>query len=186
MPHEERPVDREFLQGSGVRDKPRGAVYRRAAARRVVEEEALRLVSEGFTQAEVAVRQGVRRETVTHRVAAALSRLPSVDADLYRRRMVDELQRVKAAAWGIVDDPPFLVSAGRVTEVRDASAVTGALGALVKALEREARLVGVDAPSRQTVQVIDNRALDEEIARLRAELNTVDAAVPSASRVIEP
>lgn len=178
MPAEETPVSREFFADSGVRDRPRGARYRKRAGLLAAQEEALRLVSEGFTQAEVAARQGVRRETVSARVKAALSKLPSVDADLYRRRMVDELQRVKAAAWRIVDDPPLVVSAGKVTSVRDASAVTGALGALVKALEREARLVGVDAPSRQTVQVIDNRALDEEIARLRAELNTVDAVVP--------
>lgn len=151
------------------------------------EAEALRLVSGGLSVRAAARVLGVNPGTVQARVSRALRKLPDPDAGLHRDLMVAEIERVKERAWGIVSDPPPVVSAGRVAvvegpdgpvPVRDAGAQVNALNTVLKALERQARLLGLDAPARQTVQVVDNRALDEAIAEVERQLDlTVEGSV---------
>lgn len=136
------------------------------------------MVASGLSVRQVADLLGVARSTVQDRVARALRKLPDADAALHRGRMDAELARVRDEAWRIVESPPHVVSAGKVTSERDAQAVTAALNTVLKAMERQARLFGLDAPSRQTVQVIDNRALDEAIAEVQRQLDlTVEGSV---------
>lgn len=150
------------------------------AGRSVDEAEALRLVAGGLSTSEAAAELGVSAGTVSGRVRRALGKLPDVDGVVYRRLLVAELERVKLRAWALVDDPPPVVSAGRVAVmvgedgqsrlVRDGSVVNAALGTILKALERQSKLLGLDAPVRQTVQVVDNRAVEEAIADVERQL----------------
>lgn len=142
------------------------------------EAEALRMVAGGMTVREAARELGVNPGTVQARVTRALKKLPDVNAEQYRRLMVSELERVKAKAWELVADPPKVVSAGKVLPVSDGQAVVAALNTVLKALERQSRMLGVDAPQRQTVQVVDNRAVEEAIADVERQLAlTVEGSV---------
>lgn len=169
-----RPSPAHFF-GGGVRVTKRVAVR---AARTDDEAEALRVVASGLSVRAAAGVLGVSPGTVQARVARALRKLPDPDAALHRGRMDAELARVRDEAWRIVESPPHVVSAGKVTSERDAQAITAALNTVLKAMERQARLFGLDAPSRQTVQVVDNRALDEAIAEVQRQLDlTVEGSV---------
>lgn len=150
------------------------------------EAEALRIVSSGVSVKAAAEALGVSTSTVRARIARALAKLPDPDAPAYRAQMAFEIAQVKDAAWAIAQNPPFIVSAGKVTSQRDAAAVTGALQTVLKAMERQAKLFGLDAPNRQMVQVVDNRALDEAIAEVERQLDlTVDGTVDDASNTGE-
>lgn len=159
----------------GKRGHPTGRSRDRALKVSADDAEVVRLRTLGFTQLEIAEQLGVARSTVRDRMNRAIDRLPRLDADLWRRQQLDEIRYLKTKLRAIVDDPPFVVSAGKATEVLDAAQVTNAATGYLKLLDREAKLLGLDAPVQQTMTVIDDRALTEAIADLERKIaNTVD------------
>ncbi|HET6257066.1 MAG TPA: hypothetical protein VFE39_00285 [Pseudonocardia sp.] len=94
----------------------------------------------------------------------------------------DHLDALTARAWAVVDDPGPVVSAGKVVldaegrSIRDRRVLLEALKILVMIDERRARLVGLDAPRRQAVEVVTNEVVDAEIAELTQKLANREAA----------
>lgn len=159
----------------GMPGRPRGRVHERAVRMSMLEDEACRMVADGMSVREVAQAQDVAVATAHQRIARAVAKLPSGNAELWRRTADEHIDRVLEEAWKLVSDPPRVVSAGKVLDVVDAQAVNSALNTVLKALERRAKMRGIDAPTRQTVTVVDNRVLEEAISEMEARLaNTVD------------
>lgn len=142
------------------------------------------MVADGASVREVAMSQDVSTATAYRRIAAAKAKLPAGNAELWRAKVDAEIDAVKARAWALVADPPHIVSAGRQTDVTDGQVVISALNTILKALERQSKLRGLDAPSRQTVAVVDNRVVEEAIAVMEEQLartvegNIVDGPPP--------
>lgn len=150
--------------------RPPGRQLARELRASVVEDEALRMAADGMSVREVAAAQGVAVSTAHGRLKRGMDRLPRGNAALWRDLLDAEIAAVKEEAWRLVESRPRVVSAGRVVDVEDTVAVNGALNTILKALERQAKLRGVDAPSRQTVTVVDNRVVEEAIAEMEARL----------------
>lgn len=136
----------------------------------LVDDEAMRMAADGMSVQDIAEAQGVSVTTVDTRLRRGLDRLPRGNALLWRSLLDAEIAEVKAEAWKLVKKPPKVVSAGKVMDVDDAAAVNAALNTILKALERQAKLRGLDAPSRQLVQVVDDRIVLEAIAQMEAQL----------------
>jgi len=60
-----------------------------------------------------------------------------------------------------------------------------AVDRVLRVMERRSRLLGLDAPMRQQLEVITDSVLDEEIARLTAQLAAREAAL-AAGRETDP
>lgn len=136
----------------------------------LVDDEALRMAADGMSVQDIAEAQGVSVTTVDTRLRRGLDRLPRGNALLWRNLLDAEIAEVKAEAWKLVKKPPKVVSAGKVLDVDDAAAVNAALNTILKALERQSKLRGLDAPNRQVVQVVDDRIVLEAIAQMEAQL----------------
>lgn len=165
--------------------RPAGRELARQLRASVVEDEALRMAADGFSVREVAEAQGCSVATAHGRLQRGLERLPRGNAVLWRDLVDREIAEVKAEAWRLVRSRPRVVSAGRVVDVEDVVAVNGALNTVLKALERQSRLRGLDAPVRQSVTVVDNRVVEEAIAELESRLSSGGGDVVDVE-VVEP
>jgi hypothetical protein len=77
--------------------------------------------------------------------------------------------------------PHVVISAGKVVvhpdtrqSLEDDIPVLKAIDTLLRIQERRARLLGLDAPAQTTVHVLSEDAIDQEIARLEAELRGLE------------
>lgn len=149
---------------------PQGKQHHLANAER--DAEAARLLAAGLSYRQAAERLGVTHTTVAKMEKRALQRvvLPSVQE--LRQVECAKLDRDEAALQAIVDDPPVVVSGGRVTDVLDMDAVSKAIDVRTRLAARRAKLLGLDAP---VVRVkVSERVLASEIRRIAAELGLVD------------
>jgi hypothetical protein len=81
------------------------------------------------------------------------------------------LDAVIARLWDIVwADHPLVSNGRRFDDLEDAGPVLSALGQIVRTAESKRKLLGLDAPSRQTVTVVNEDVVDAEIRRLEQEL----------------
>jgi hypothetical protein len=131
-------------------------------------------------------------------VSRALASLPSDGAEEARRLDLERLDRLIEVAWGVMERPHLAVSNGRVVrrrtgeterdddgferlddegktipvyeDVMDDGPTLQAIDRIRALLERRAKILGYDAPSRKQVEVITAETVDAEIARLEAEL----------------
>lgn len=101
-----------------------------------------------------------------------------------RQLMLDRLQDYRRVAWRVASTRHYAVSQGGkvavnpVTEepLLDDGPVLAALDRLLKTDEREARLLGLDAPAQSRVQVITEDMVDAELQRLEDALGDHDGA----------
>lgn len=107
----------------------------------------------GLTFDEIAQRVGYADPSGAHRAfKRALLRTLQQPADEMREVELDRLDRLQAAVWGSA-------SKGDVK----------AVDSVLKIMDRRARLLGLDAPTRHQVEttVHDGQSIDAEVERLR-------------------
>lgn len=128
-----------------------------AQAERLAEVVALR--RQRLTQDEIARRMGISQQRVSQLYRQALAEVPASDVGEHR---AEELM--------LIDDAIANLMPIARDHTRARSAVE-AWNAIRGWAERKARLLGLDAPARQRVEVITEDAIDAELERLAAEIN---------------
>jgi hypothetical protein len=159
---------------TGVRDN-RGRFVRtlRGAER---DSEACRLRASGYSYGEIAERLGYGNKSNAHRaVQTALDGTVREGADDLRELALVELDEMARAAWAVLHREHVMVSHGQIVRrngesIPDDAPVLQAIDRLLKISERKSKYLGLDAPVRSRVETVTTDFLDEEIARLEAEL----------------
>ena len=139
--------------------------------------EAAEMRSRSMTLRQIADAQGCSVSTAGARVQRGLALVPSEDVKERKRLDLDQLDRIEAHLLGVMERDHIKVDHGKVIRddetgnriLDDGPGVTAA-GALLRVQERRSRLMGMDAPTRATVQVITEDLVDEEISRLESQL----------------
>jgi predicted DNA-binding protein (UPF0251 family) len=121
--------------------------------------EALRLRSQGLTYRQIASRLGVNESTAYRRVQRALEAIPFEEVSEYRQLEQVRLDALQQAIWD--------------------KAMSGDLRAIDRVLailQRRAKLLGLDAPTRNQVELSDFTAEDiaAEVQRLERLLMETD------------
>jgi hypothetical protein len=129
----------------------------------------------GTTQEELAARHGIHQTRVAQIIAEVRASIPEEDLAAARSDHLDVLRRLTAVAAEIMEAPlPPAYSNGRpiVDEngeyVRDAGPRLAALDRIVKATERMAKVLGLDAPVKADVTVSDQADRVAEAAAAEA------------------
>ena len=137
--------------------------------------EAAALHANGTSYANLAARYGVSKQAAigmvrrAHHEAGRQLREQALGVELAR------LDGLEAALLAVLARHHVTVNNGRVIMLDgepledDGPVVTAAMG-LLRVSERRSKLLGLDAPARQTVTVITEDVIDAEIARLSAEV----------------
>lgn len=121
--------------------------------------EAAELRALGLTYPQIAERQKCAISTAYAAVQRALAAVPVEAVHELRQIECDRLDMVIAKLWDIANN--------------DDTATTeriNSLTGIMRASESKRRLLGLDAPARQTVTVITEDAVDAELRRLEEEL----------------
>lgn len=139
--------------------------------------EAAQMRSRSMTYPQIAAAQGVSLSTAHARVQRAFAAIPTEDVKEAKRIELEKLDRIEAHLLSVMERDHIKVDHGKViyddesnTRILDDGPGMQAAMSLLRLQERRARLMGLDAPSRQTVQVITGEMVDEEIARLELQL----------------
>lgn len=109
--------------------------------------------------------------------AAVAEQTRSVEA--YREEELQRLDLLLAEAWAILKRDHVTVSHGRIVRddleqpILDDGPTLSAIDRILKIQERRAKFLGLDAPTK--VEAITVDALDAEIAKLAAELESSEA-----------
>lgn len=120
--------------------------------------EIVRMRRARFTEDQIAQRLGISQPRVSQLYKQALAEIPAHDVEEHR---TEEL--------GLIDDA--IRSLMRIAlEAGHPRTSVEAWNAIRGWAERKAKLLGLDAPTRSTVQVITADQIDAEIARLEAEI----------------
>lgn len=134
--------------------------------------EAARLRASGCSYAEIAKRQGCSVSTAHQRVARAIAAVPVEAVEELRQVELARLDTLIAKAFEVLNASHPLVSNGRrFDDLEDAAPILGALRELRALSESRRKLLGLDAPARQTVTVITEDVVDAAIRQLEAELD---------------
>lgn len=114
-------------------------------------------------------------------VQRALDRLVREPAEQVRQLELGRLDQLWVEATKILRRQHVVISAGKVVvhpdtgvPLEDPMPILRAIDTLLKIQERRARLLGLDAPAQRTVHVLSEDAIDQEIARLEAELRRLE------------
>lgn len=138
--------------------------------------EACRLRVRGFNYADIAQALGYAdRSHAKQGVERALRATVAEPAAHVRQLELDRLDAIVRRAWEVADAEHVLISGGRVVldpgtgqPMRDHAPVLAAIDRLIRAGERRAKLLGLDAPTR--IENIGPDDIDREIERLTAQL----------------
>ncbi len=117
-------------------------------------------------------------QDVTRALEAAVAE-QSRSVEAYREEELQRLDLLLAEAWAILKRTHVTVSHGRIVRddldqpIEDDGPTLQAIDRILKIQERRAKFLGLDAPTK--VEAITVDALDAEIARLAAELESGEA-----------
>lgn len=146
--------------------KRRSSSPRRDARSAVRRKTALALRVEGLTFAAIGAKLGVSLQAAHQQVRAELATVAAERKDLAEHQLAFELEQID------------LVIRGMAPKVAKGDAKAGAT--LLRAMERRAKLLGLDAPDKHTHTVdlkkLSDADLDAEIARLSALAGGAGAA----------
>jgi hypothetical protein len=185
---------------AGTRDGTGRFTRTAASARRDAEAAALRAKGRTFDQIAREMRYSSRAKAY-EAVMRAYADIPYEGAEEARRLDLERIDRLIEQAWAVMEREHLTVSNGRVVGKRtgwERDEVTGevlhdadgapipmyedilddgpalaAIRELRGLLERRAKMIGYDAPTRHEVLTID--AIDAEIRALRAQMNKTPA-----------
>lgn len=145
--------------------------------------EAARLHATGWSYTRLAERYKVSKRHAIRMVQDALAEAGRADREHALALELAKLDGYEATLLEVLARHHIVVSNGRVmTDPRsqdlllDDGPVMAAVAGLLRLSERRAKMLGLDAPARQTVTVVTEDVIDAEIARLQAELGAGDAA----------
>jgi hypothetical protein len=159
-----------------------------ALEQRKRQDEALALRRAGHDYATIATQLRYASRGAAHNaVTVALDRQPAEDAAIMRRLELERLDELLRVAWIQVHMDHVLVQDGRVITVEDSEGVKkplidhagkmAALDRVIRIMERRAKLMGLDAPTRKVIEVYSDDALNAEIRRLESQLPGNDPKV---------
>lgn len=127
------------------------------------EREIWSLKCRGMREADIASRHGISQQRVSQIVTRMRARYPLADRSVKRHELSERLDEMRAMAADVSDLPlPPVMSEGAPVYdpetgalVRDAGGRLAALGVEAKLIDRQAKLLGLDAPAQvQTAQEI--------------------------------
>ena len=156
-------------------------------ARNTVDKErdyrALELTRRGFTQRQIAAELGWSSHvSVAHAVQRALKELTQVDAPQTLKLMRDRLDEYRRHAFRVLATKHYVVSSlGKIVRQPDGSPLLDD-GPVLQALDRllrydieERRMLGIDAPTKHSVQVITESDVDAAIRQLSQDIAKAQA-----------
>ena len=129
--------------------------YIRTEEQAIIDTEALRYRSLGWTYQRIADEMGVTKAAAYNRCQRALAAIPSEAVDEYRAIQREQLDNLMATYL-----PQALAGDHKSAEM------------VIKLLDRRAKLEGSDAPTKHEVLTLD--AIDAEIRKLEAILGESD------------
>lgn len=136
--------------------------------------------TDGQTQDEIADHYGLSQQWVSTIIARMRDDIPIDERRARQRRQLADLDQLRQAAFALVEaDPipaysngrPILMSDGE-TVAQDHTGRVRAMDMLLKVMERQAKALGLDAPSRVSVEA---DALADDIGRLLAVIEQAAA-----------
>lgn len=145
----------------------------------VLDAHAAHLRAEGLTFRQIADEMGCSVAGAHKRVMRAYGRMPGPDATAERNRMLRELDDAAVAVYGVLESAHLAISAkgvvtitvnGQEIPVPDDHPVLEAVDRLLRIQERRAKLLGTDAPSKRSVEVVTKDALVAEMERMTQEM----------------
>jgi hypothetical protein len=126
----------------------------------------------------------------------ALQRTVKEPADRLRTLELQRLDQLQAAAVAVLRSRHVVIQGGRPVVDRqgrpypDHGPVLGAITALLRISESRRKLLGLDAPAKVDAQlraeVYSIAAIDEELARVQAELDALGPPDPPAAEQLRP
>lgn len=178
--------------GQGHRGQPRSGRGRFVKSIETAKRdaEAAKLRSEGKTYDQIAEALEFSDRSLARRaVERALAATVREPADELRQLELIRLDALWVEAVKVMTTEHITVNNGRVIEVdgvplKDDAPTLQAIDRLLKIMERRAKLVGLDSPTK--VEVLSVDALDREIERLTAELGSSEADETTAAEGAQP
>jgi hypothetical protein len=153
--------------------------------------QALELRADGLSFRQLGRQLGCSTTTAYRRVSRGLDRTVREPADRLRALELHRLDQQQAAATAVLRTRHVLIQGGRPVldqqgrPYPDHGPILAAIATLLRIAERRAKLLGLDAPARVDAhvrgQVYSIDALDEELARVQAELDALGPADPPAA-----
>jgi hypothetical protein len=171
--------------------------------------DAAALRTRGWSLQRIANELGFASKGAAHdAIRRAFADIPSGEAEEAKQLDLERIDRLIEQAWAVMERLHVTVSDGRVVgrqtgierdedgierlgmdgktipvyeDILDDGPVLSAIDRINRLLERRAKIIGYDAPSRSRVEVITEDAVDAEIARLEAKLGERAADRPGAS-----
>ena len=139
--------------------------------------QAAEMRSRSMTYPQIAAELGIALSTAYDRVQRGFAQIPSDEAKQQKSLELAKLDRIEAHLLGVMERDHIKVDHGKVIRhdetdlpILDDGPGVQAAGSLLRVQERRSRLMGLDAPTRATVQVITEDLVDEEISRLESQL----------------
>lgn len=121
--------------------------------------ECAELRAKGYTYPQIARERKCAASTAYAAVQRAIAAVPVEAVNELRQIECDRLDLVIARLWDIANDHGVA-----------ANDTISALAGIMRASESKRKLLGLDAPARQTITVITEDAVDAELRRLELEL----------------
>jgi hypothetical protein len=137
---------------------------------------ATELRRDGQTYHAIALELGYADHTgAMQAVSRCLARRAKEPTEEVRAHELERLDYMWRNAVRVLEAQHVTVQQGKVVTLdgaplADDAPVLNAMDRLLKIQERRSRLLGLDAPSRQVIQIIPQDAIDAEIAQLEAQL----------------
>lgn len=152
----------------------------------------------GFTQQQIADEHGVSQSHVSERLKLVRAQIPAEEREQVRRRHLDGISALSRELWALVEAGPHPAYSNgrRMTmpneldpdnpdapgdQVWDHSARMAAMDRIGKLMEREAKLLGLDAPTQQEISATVDTA-PSIVARIEA---AKEAAAAKERAVLE-
>jgi hypothetical protein len=132
--------------------------------------------SRSMTYPQIAAEMGIALSTAYDRVQRGFAQIPTEGGKEAKRLELEKLDRIEAHLLGVMERDHIKVDHGKIiyddtgNRILDDGPGVTAANSLLRVQERRSRLMGYDAPTRATVQVITEDLVDEEISRLESQL----------------
>jgi transcriptional regulator with XRE-family HTH domain len=151
--------------------------FERDIAQARLDAQAAELRAQGLTYPQLAERLGCSFSTAYARVQRALAAVPVEAVTELRQIECDRIDAVISRLWDIVEAEHPLVSHGkRIEGLLDDGPRLAALAGILRASAEKRKLLGLDAPARQTITVVTEDVVDRAIRELEADLAALDPA----------
>lgn len=171
-----------------IDETPKGTRNGNATARKTLEtarlaQQAAEWRSKGYSYRQIGDMQGCSASTAKHRVDRAYASIPHESTEEAKRLELSRLDTIERCAWKVLERHHFVIITGgehagdvvyhpqRPDEpLEDDAPVLQAIDRILRVSESRRKLLGIDAPSRSRVEVITGDMIDNEIAKLEAEI----------------